>query len=293
MRIICLENADSRLELLPSLGGGIKSYHYKNGATSYPILRDSQMPNSPGDSAYFPLVPFSNRIRNGRFFWQNKLVSLPLNFPPEKHALHGFGWQSEWQIENQSDEQVTLLYRNTCPDWRFDFEARQTFTLTESGINVQLQVQNLSDEQMPCGLGFHPYFTRTPDVEVFADVSKMWSVDEECLPTELVDVPFYNAEHPKWLIAEHELDNALLNPSGLASINWPEWGIAADIVSSGNCQFLVCYSPKNADFFCLEPVTNCTDAFNRYNEGAPETGLTVLPPFGILETQMAIKVRPI
>jgi len=293
MRVIRLENRFSSLEVLPDLGGSIKSYHFKIGEQCYPVLRQSSEPKSAGDCACFPLVPFSNRIKNGRFSWQDKLVQLPLNHPPEKHALHGFGWQSAWQVASQTNEKVVLNYNNSCDAWPYDFEAQQTISLLEYGLEIKLEIINLSEETMPCGAGFHPYFTKTPKVMVAADISKMWAVDDECLPTSLVNAPFIHSENPTLTVNEHVLDNAFINPSAKASIVWPEWGVKADIAGSKNCQFFVCYSPVGEDFFCLEPVTNCTDAFNRFNAGDVNTGTEVLPPHAMFKTQMTIKLQPV
>ena len=48
------------------------------------------------EAAAFPLVPFSNRIRTGRFSFAGRDIALPLNRPPERHAIHGHGWQAAW-----------------------------------------------------------------------------------------------------------------------------------------------------------------------------------------------------
>ena len=48
-------------------------------------------------AAAFPLVPYSNRIRAGRFSFRGRAVVEPLNRPPERHAIHGHGWQARWQ----------------------------------------------------------------------------------------------------------------------------------------------------------------------------------------------------
>ena len=39
----------------------------------------------------FPLIPFSNRIHNGRFSFQGKQIKMLPNFPPEAHTIHGQG----------------------------------------------------------------------------------------------------------------------------------------------------------------------------------------------------------
>ena len=43
---------------------------------------------------------------------------------------------------------------------------------------------------------------------------------------------------------------------------------------------LVVYTPVGRDFFCVEPATNCIDAFNLADVGRTDTGMLVLDPGG-------------
>ena len=142
MKVVKLQNNVLELEVLPELGGGIKSFNFFTNDTIRPIFRGSIAPQSVGDLGYFPLVPFSNRIKNGQFQWHDQVINLPLNFLPEKHAIHGFGWQSEWQVTEQSATKLVLGYINNCAEWPFDFAAKQTFTLTDSTLEIELQIVN-------------------------------------------------------------------------------------------------------------------------------------------------------
>jgi hypothetical protein len=40
--------------------------------------------------------------------------------------------------------------------------------------------------------------------------------------------------------------------------------------------FLVVYSPAGKDYFCVEPVSHCTDAFNLAAQGRADTGMLTL-----------------
>ena len=48
---------------------------------------------------------------------------------------------------------------------------------------------NESDAPMPAGLGWHPYFLRTPHTTLTASVERIWLTDAEMLPTELAPSP--------------------------------------------------------------------------------------------------------
>ena len=93
----------------------------------------------------FPLVPYSNRIKQGKFTWQDKTIELVLNFPPETGTIHGHGWQAPWQVDRVAEHELVLSYYHDKDDWPFCYRAIQTFTLSEQGLTVSMSVENLSD----------------------------------------------------------------------------------------------------------------------------------------------------
>jgi aldose 1-epimerase len=52
----------------------------------------------------------------------------------------------------------------------------------------------------------------------------------------------------------------------------------------------VVYSPAGEDFFCVEPVSHCTDAFNLAAQGRADTGMLTLHPGASLSA--AMRFRP-
>ena len=46
--------------------------------------------------ASFPLVPFVNRIRGGRFTFRGREVRLAPNMAGDPSPLHGQGWLNPW-----------------------------------------------------------------------------------------------------------------------------------------------------------------------------------------------------
>lgn len=297
MNIVTLRTPQSRLEIAPDLGGSIVNFLVNINGETRPILRPVNNPESVLDCGSFPLVPFSNRIKNGEFTWNNQSIKLPVNMPPTPHTIHGSGWQHAWQIVEQSNTTLVIEYRNQCANWPFDFVATQTFELEATTLTVRSTLQNLSNEAMPAGLGAHPYFTRTKQATVSSDLPQMWAVDEECLPTEVEPSIFAANDKHTITINEHVLDNAFMNLQSEANqpaqITWPEWQAQATLSASDNCRFLIIYSPENENFFCLEPVTHCTDAFNKYLAGDADTGIQILESGATLKTTMQIAVSAI
>ena len=121
-------------------GGGIQRFARGGQTLMCPA------PTAP-HLACFAMLPFCSRINNGRFQYGEHQVALTLNFPPEPHAIHGFGWQGLWQLETQSDEACVLVYEHdgAASDdtgWPWTFRASQHVVLLESGLSVTLALEN-------------------------------------------------------------------------------------------------------------------------------------------------------
>ena len=54
--------------------------------------------------------------------------------------------------------------------------------------------------------------------------------------------------------------------------------------------FLVVYSPAGEDYFCAEPVSHCTDAFNLAAQGRADTGMLTLQPGASVSA--TVRLRP-
>jgi len=291
MASIFLISDTAKIEISPELGGSILAYDAKLHDKFLPILRNSHQTRTVLESSCFPLVPYSNRIKHGEFNWQDKSYKLPLNHLPEKHSIHGHGWQLPWEIVHQSDKSLTLEYHYQAAEWPFTYSAQQVFTLKESSLNIELTLVNHSQSKMPAGLGLHPYFSLTNETSLKCSVESMWAVDNESMPTTSGKAPKELASSEGLLISKSHLDNVFTGFSGAAIITWPEWKAKADITSSSNCKFIVVYSPEGQSYFCLEPVTHSTDAINMSNDGVNSTGIMTLKPREKMTVSMCISPK--
>ena len=84
---LTLTQGGSRCDLLPQLGGSIGAWMVRGQQMLRPASAAGIEARDPYATAGFPLVPYSNRIANGRFEWNGKLIGLTPNFAPEPHAI--------------------------------------------------------------------------------------------------------------------------------------------------------------------------------------------------------------
>jgi aldose 1-epimerase len=234
----------------------------------------------PDRAAAFPLVPYSNRIRAGRFSFRGRAVVEPLNRPPGRHAIHGPGWQARWHPTDVRTAEARLEYRHPAGAWPWAYHAIQRFTLAPARLTVELSLTNQSAAPMPAGIGWHPYFPRTRRATISADVRAMWLTDEEQLPTELVAPPARPFGRGR--------DNCFVGWSRRAAIDWPELGARLVMRAEPPLDYLVVFTPARRGFFCVEPVSHVTDAFNLAEAGRDDSGTLVLEPGETLRTAVVL-----
>ena len=267
-------------EVAPAEGGCLTAFRWHTDDAVIDWLRPAPAGAgfAPNDSACFPLVPYSNRIRDGRFAFQGSDCRLAPNFAPSSHTIHGHGWKLPWQVATRTKTEVSLQYRHDGSDWPTPYFAEQRFSLAKGALTVEIAVTNGGKAPMPAGLGLHPYFPRTPDCRLTAAVGNMWATDTEVMPTELV-LPPADADPAAGLLPEWApLDNCFTGFAGKAVVDWPDYGASLTLECDPAFAFLVIYTPPGKDFFCVEPVSHCTDAVNLAAARQGDTGLRVIEP---------------
>ena len=289
MQIIELCSGDAVARVAPQLGAVITSFAYRGR----PVLRETPEPVSEvlnvRATACYPLVPYSNRIRDARLRFRGIDYSLARNFGTHPHSIHGVGWQRAWSIAGIERNRLHLTLEHVAdaaaaPAWPWPFGATQTFELVHDAngngavLTVTLTLANSGASAFPFGLGWHPFFTADAATTVAFTAGSMWENDATQLPLRRIDVPPalpFAAARP---LAGLAIDNVFSAWNGRAIIVNRSTGIRATLVADRACSNLVVYAPANASFIALEPVTHETDAFNRSEAGATGTGCRTLPP---------------
>lgn len=285
--MLALEAGDYRLAIEPERGGSIARFTWRG----QDLLRPSR-PGSPLDTACFPLVPFSNRIAEGRFKARGREIVIAPNMPGggHRHPLHGFGWLAAWTPIRAMAEKAEIEHEYPSGEWPWAYRARQRFALSTRGLIVTLSVTNLDDSAMPAGLGLHPYFPRDADTVYHGLHRGKWRTDAECLPTNLAG----REEAIDWWqglpICSRVVDTAYAGRLGPLTITWPSRGHRLMMIPSDSLDLTVVYTPAGQDFFCVEPVSHATDA---HNSDRPDSGLVWLPPNETFTVSVSFVAEPI
>ncbi len=270
-----------RVAVVPALGGALAGFWSEEGPGGEgeggfrcdwlrPAAEDAEEALAGHrilDMASFPLVPFCNRIREGRAEFEGRKIRLLPNHPAlaSAHTLHGMGWLRPWQVEDAGADHLTL--RLACAaggGWPWAFSARQEIRLAEGALHLRLSVTNEDPTAaMPAGIGFHPYFPHRPGTWLQADCAAMWANDAEVMPTALETGGVVDALRAGMDLGAQALDNNFTGWNRVARIDWPADASGPRrhllLEAEPGLDFFVLYNPAGADHFCAEPVSQCTD----------------------------------
>lgn len=276
------------IQTAPEHGGVITVCQYDGIDIFRPATSIWFQTHDPAESAYFPLVPFSNRIAGGHFQFGGKDITLPKNAIPDLHALHGTGWQSVWRIDDHAASHITLSYDHAKDRWPWDYEAKQIFSVHGSSLILFLSLENKSADPMPAGLGFHPYFPRTKNTALTFHAKTVWMPKQETSLFPQINKPiplewdFSIGRSP----GGESIDHCFSGWDGSANID-----DRIQITSDEALRHAVLYTPKGEDYFCFEPVTHINNAVNI--PGPPSrTGLRIIEAGETLAVSMRIDVLP-
>lgn len=283
----CLSNGDMRLELDPYAGGAVSALRHGD----LDILRTAPPRSGPAFDplayAAFPMIPFVGRIFQGQADWCGRNLSLPANFPPEDHAIHGHGWKVAWQVVQQSPTAISLIYRHQADAWPWDYRARQDFELRANGIDLRVSLTNQSDTSMPAGLGWHPYFCRA-GATLKAPTTHEWHPNDETgdsLAREITS----DADLSEGLAVEGlNLDTTYSIARPTFEMKWPTHAVR--MTADPMFAFATIYVPPDQDYFCVEPVSHVPFAINS-SASPKQTGLVALAGGDTLSGTIKLRVE--
>lgn len=255
------------------IGGGMSGFWRLDGTAAVPVLRPAVgAPGDPRELSCFPLVPFCNRIEDGRFVWQGRQIQLSPNAADEEYPLHGVGWQATWNVVERKAEQVILSLRHERAEWPWAFETQQRIVLSDAALELCLSLTNTDSSEMPAGLGWHPYFPLTPQTRFTAEVERKCETNARSIPTRLVPVPKGGIFGGATLYG-NPLDNTFLGWQGTATIEQADPPLSIQMTAQPLPAALAIYIPPDSAFLCVEPVTHAPNVLNDPECALPMRGL--------------------
>jgi len=161
------------------------------------------------------LIPWPNRIRDGRYTFNGVTQQLALTEPARHNASHGLARYVPWVlVEQQADTVVNRVRIHPQPGWSGTLDATITHRISAEGLTVTVEATNLSDEELPFGYGAHPYLTvgesSVDEVALTVPAASYLEVDDRLLPARLsaVDGTVYDLRRST-VLGSANLDTAM------------------------------------------------------------------------------------
>jgi len=133
------------------------------------------------------LIPWPNRIRDGRYEWDGEEQQLDLSEVPRGNAIHGLLRWREWRLVDRGPAHVTLGERVfPMPGYPFTLAVEVDYRLGDAGLQCTATATNAGARACPYGAGFHPYLTlggRIDEAILALPAARRLILDGRAIPT--------------------------------------------------------------------------------------------------------------
>ncbi|MFE2140698.1 aldose 1-epimerase family protein [Streptomyces sp. NPDC059456] len=268
------------------LGAALRSYTVRGRAVINGFAAQDLITGGRGQI----LVPWPNRIRDGRYGWDGQELQLPLTEPAASNALHGLlRWVSWRVVEESGDRAVLDAQLWPQPGYPFHLHVSVEYTLGDGGLEVAVTARNLGVSAAPYGFGQHPYVmagTAAVDEAVLTVPARTRLItDERGLPVaaEPVAGTEYDLRTPR-AVGALRLDTPFgdldrdTNGRAVIRLAHPSGAIGTDVWLGPGADYVQLYTgdtlppAERRRAIAIEPMTCPPDAFRS------GTGLVGLAP---------------
>ncbi len=222
------------------------------------------------------MVPWPNRIRDGRWILDGSEQQLALTEPKKHNASHGLLRFTGYSVAARTESTLRLEAR-VFPQSGYPFllDTAVTYRLVDAGIEVTHTITNRSDAVAPVAIGAHPFFTigdvEPDDLTVTVNVTTHFEADERSLPTAEVPVDGTRFDLRGGVrLADLEVDDGFggaVMADGVSehSLSAPD-GRSVTVWGDENFGFWQVFTtelyPGQSKAVAIEPMTAPADAFN-------------------------------
>jgi aldose 1-epimerase len=293
-----LARGDQELVVV-EVGGGIRAYRAGGRDVLDGYGSDEMCSGGRGQV----LVPWPNRLRDGRYEFGGTAHQLDLSEPGHGNAIHGLVRWASWTATEQTGDRLVMRHLlHPRPGYPFTLDLAVEYELADDGLTARLTATNVGRGPCPVGAGAHPYLTlgtaRVDGLVLTAPGATRLLADDRGLPAgaEPVDGGRYDFRRPR-AIGDQVLDTCFTDlardADGRAHVRLedPATGRRVALWLDGAHRHLMLFTGESlADparrrrGLAVEPMTCAPDAL------ASGDGLTVLAPRERLSASWGITV---
>lgn len=166
------------------IGAGLRALSVGGIDIVQGFAADAEVPYCAGQV----LIPWPNRVRDGKWSHAGHDLQLPINEPALSNAIHGFLLKEPHEVVEATSDTVTLHATIAASDgypWELSVDTR--YALTDAGVAITHRITNNAVTPAPAAVGSHPYprigDVPTEDLVVTLDAATRVVVDDRLNPT--------------------------------------------------------------------------------------------------------------
>jgi aldose 1-epimerase len=245
------------------------------------------------------LIPWPNRIRDGRYSFDGADYQLGLTEPGKGNATHGLVRWMNWTATVAEPDRVVLeLVLHPQPGYPFLLGLSVEYRVAATGLSVATTATNLGDRPCPYGAGSHPYLTvgteRVDDAVLQLPASTRLESDDRGIPvgSVAVDGSPYDFRRPH-AIGDLVVDAAYTDLTGSeATVEAPDGGRRVTLWWDDSYRWVMVFTgdtltpARRRRSLAVEPMTCPPNAF------ATGEGVRVLEPDEAWTTTWGIAPGP-
>ena len=260
--ILSDDTVDSQIEVVPERGGIITRWRIKGQEIFYLDTERFTHPDLSVRGGNPILFPLCGNLPDNTYTVDGQVYTI---------KQHGFARELPWSVTEQKTEEkasLTVVLKSneqTKAVYPFDFELAFTYQLQGNTLEVRQEYKNLSSTPMPFSAGFHPYFLCGDKEQLEVEIPSGQYQDNKTK-----EIHSFNG---KFDFNQDEIDFAfgqLTSKSSTVIDNSRKLKLTLDYDDFST--WLVFWTVKGKEFYCLEPWSSTRNAFNTGEN------LTVLAP---------------
>ena len=256
------DSTNSQIEVVPERGGIVTSWRINGQEVFYLDTERFTHPDLSVRGGNPILFPLCGNLPNDTYSVDGKEYKI---------KQHGFARELPWTATAQSNDGKAGLTvelgsdEKTKASYPFDFHLAFTYELRGNTLEIRQEYKNLSSTPMPFSSGFHPYFLCGDKNQIEVDIPATSYEDNRTKQNFAFD--------GKFDFDQDEIDSVFGNlKSRSTSVIDSDRKLKIEIEYDDFYTYLVFWTVKGKDFYCLEPWSATRNSLNTKEH------LTVLAP---------------
>lgn len=211
------------------------------------------------------LLPFPNRICDGKYQFEGVSYQLDRNESSRGHALHGLLYDQPFEQidEAESSDEIKASFRHEIKrdsyvGYPFHIEIVISIFLRNNQLRIDVKTKNIDDRSAPYGVGWHPYFY----VEDTIDNKKLTIPSNSILKTRKDKELIPTGKYEDYISVSETVEQQQFDTCFARLHTHKTVFNTVTIFQDTSMNFLQLYTPPDRKSIAIEPMSCAPDAFN-------------------------------